>query len=106
MKRSIVIGFVLFEFCLVVPIIADQNPPAFVFGGNRVYVGMSKRDAETALLRCCKLSPPADSDVEKHSAPRGVLLGHRILGHLISPEKDHPTTCSGRFSFLGIRLRV
>src|SRR6267154_1580333 len=76
MKRNFWVGLALLG--LVLPIIADEKPPAFYFGGNRLYIGMSKQDAVAALSKCCTLSPPADSDVEKQPAPGGAILGHFI----------------------------
>src|SRR5882762_3945712 len=76
MKRNILLGLALLD--LVLPIIADQKPPAFVFGGNRLYIGMSKHDAVAALSVCCKLTPPAQSEIEKLPVPDGQILSHFI----------------------------
>lgn len=92
MKRNIFLGLTLLG--LVLPIIADQKPPVFVFGGNRLYIGMSKHDAVAALSNCCTLSPPADSDVEKQPAPEGV-----ILGHFIASKDGPPYRMLGSISF-------
>jgi hypothetical protein len=80
------LGFVLFECCLVSSRAADQKPPAFFFGGRQVYVGMSQQEAVVSLSHCCVLSPPVESDAEKRPAPAGMTLGHFILSKKESPQ--------------------
>lgn len=95
----VVVPFAIF---LVLPITADQEPPVFVFGGHRLYVGMSKHDALAALSNCCKLSPPAESDIEKEPVPEGV-----VLGHFIQTKSGPPYRMLGSISFFnGKVLRV
>jgi hypothetical protein len=48
---------------------------------------MPKQEAVTLLAECCKLSPPADSDVEKQNATAGHLLGHMILPKTEPPDR-------------------
>jgi hypothetical protein len=79
-KRNVsVLGLVLFESCLLFSQTAGHKPPVFYFGGKQFYVGMSKREALTALSVCCRLSPPAESEVEKRPSPAGMMTGHFIL---------------------------
>jgi hypothetical protein len=62
-------GMVAFiALCFTVSLAADQNLPAFYFGGHRLFVGMPKTEAVAALSDCCKLSPPADSENDKADA--------------------------------------
>src|ERR1051326_4582871 len=99
-KRNV--GFLGFALFLILPAVADQKPPVFVFGGKSLYVGMPKHEALTALSDCCKLSPPAESEVEKKASPPGVLLGHFIL-----PKEETPDRILGTISFLnGKILRI
>jgi hypothetical protein len=79
-KRAMgLLGFALVELCFVLPLVADQKPPVFVFGGKQLYVGMFEHEAVASLAVCCKLSPPAETEVEKQPALEGVMLGHMIL---------------------------
>ena len=64
---------------LVLPLGADEKPPAFFFGGKEIYVGMPKPDAVKAIATCCTLSPPADSGGQDKSVVQGVAAGHFIL---------------------------
>ncbi len=82
MKRNFCLGLALVG--LVLPTIADQKPPVFVFGGNRLYIGMSKQDALAALSNCCTLSPPAESGKDDLT-PEGLILGHFIISKDGSP---------------------
>ncbi len=93
MRKIAAFGIAL-ELCLVLPIIADQRPLVFYFGGNRFYIGMSQHEAATALSGCCKLSPPLESEVEKRPAPEGIVLGHFILA-----KNDDPFHMLGSISF-------
>lgn len=63
----------------VSPSAADSKPPVFVFGGKQLYAGMSKNEALESLSACCKLSPPAESEVEGRLAPASAMAGHFIL---------------------------
>lgn len=96
MKRNIFLGIVL--LVLVLPIIADQKPPVFVFGGKQFYVGMPRHEAVTFLSACCKLSPPAEGAVEKESVPvpEGMMLGHMIL-----PKEEPAQRILGAIYFSG-----
>ena len=79
-KRAVcVFAVVLFQSCLLYSQSADGNLPVFYFGGKQFHVGMSERDAVTALFSCCKLSPPAESEVEKRANTAGTMAGHFIL---------------------------
>ncbi|MCU1268911.1 MAG: hypothetical protein JWN74_205 [Acidobacteriaceae bacterium] len=79
-KREVcVFAVVLFQSCLLYSQSNDRNPPVFYFGGEQFYVGMSKRDAAMALSSCCRLSPPAESEVEKRPSPAGKMVGHFVL---------------------------
>lgn len=99
-KRTMtILGFLLFEFCLVLPLVADQKPPVFFFGGKQFYAGMSKREAVALLSECCKLLPSADSDVEKQDVAAGRLLGHAIL-----PKEEPPGQILGSIFFVGGRV--
>jgi hypothetical protein len=64
---------------------ADQTP-AFYFGGKRLFVGMAKAEAVAALSACCKLSPPADSEIAKLSADTNKMPGHFILSKDDTPR--------------------
>src|SRR5208337_3827681 len=75
---ALLLGVLLFGVALFAQA-KDQEPPSLVFGGKKLYVGMSKGEAVAALSGCCKLSPPADSDTEKQPAQEGMMLGHFIL---------------------------
>lgn len=96
MKRNIFLGIVL--LILVLPIVADQKPPVFIFGGKQFYVGMPRHEAIIFLSACCKLSPPAEGEVEKESvpAPEGMMLGHMIL-----PKEESPQRILGAIYFSG-----
>jgi hypothetical protein len=95
-KRLVgLLGFVLFGTCLAFSQAADQNP-VFFFGGKQLYVGMSKREAVATLSGCCKLSPPAESDVEKRAVREDVILGHIIL-----PNEESPQRILGNIFFSG-----
>lgn len=96
-KRNVgILGLVLFESCLLFSQAADAKPPVFYFGGKQIYVGMSKRQAVAALSACCRLSPPAESEVEKQPRPAGVILGHMIL-----PKEEPPQRILGKIYFSG-----
>ena len=92
MKRNCWLGLTLLG--LTLPIIADQKPPVFMFGGNRLYIGMSKHDAVAALSACCKLTPPAQSEIEKLPVPDG-----QILSHIISPKDGSEFRILGTIAF-------
>jgi len=62
--------FALIGSFFVLPLVADQKPAMFGFGGKQLYVGMSQREAVASLSVCCKLSPSV-TDVEKQPAPEG-----------------------------------
>jgi len=96
MKRTILLGLTLLG--LVLPMIADQRPPVFVFGGKQFYVGMPRHEAVISLSACCKLSPPAEGEVEKESVPvpEGMMLGHMIL-----PKGEPPQRILGAIYFSG-----
>jgi len=64
----------------------DQKSPSFVFGGKQLCVGMSESDAVTALAECCKLSPPAEDELEKRPSPEGMLLGRFVLSKEAEPQ--------------------
>jgi hypothetical protein len=99
-KRTMcLLGFVLVETCLVLQLIADQKPPVFVFGGNRLYVGMPKHEAVASLSACCKLSPPAESEVETQPAPGGMMPGHFIV-----PKEESPQRILGSVYFSGGKI--
>jgi hypothetical protein len=86
----------LFEISPVVSHAVDRTPPTFVIGGARLYVGMSKHDAVTALSSCCKLLPPAESEVEKQPAPEDTMLGH-----IISSKEESSSQFLGAIYFSG-----
>jgi hypothetical protein len=46
---------------------ATATQPSVYFGGQRFYIGMSQREALSALSSCCKLSPPAESASDNSS---------------------------------------
>jgi hypothetical protein len=81
--------FALIGSFLVLPSVADQKPATFAFGGKQLYVGMSEHDAVAALAVCCRLSPPAEADVEKKPTTEGIMPGHFIL------TKEDPPQGSG-----------
>lgn len=93
-RRALILAIALLEICLVVPLIADQKPAVFMFGGNQLYVGMSKHDAVAALSVCCKLIPPAQSEIEKIPVPDG-----QILSHFIQPKNDSEFRILGSIAF-------
>src|SRR6267143_6270652 len=100
MKKRTAFLIVAFELCVILPIVSDQKPPVFVFGGKQFYVGMSKHDAVAALSSCCKLSPPAEDNVEKRPAPEGTMLGHMIL-----PKDESQFRILGGIYFSGDKVR-
>lgn len=101
-KRAMVFLGLVFMSCLVMSVAADEKPPTFFFGGQQVYAGMSKQEAVAVLSRCCKLSPPAESDVETRPAPPGVMSGHFIL-----PKEESRQIILGGIYFSGGKvLRV
>jgi hypothetical protein len=53
MRGAGLLGFVLFQCCLVPSQVAAQKPPTFFFDGGQVYVGMSQQDAVVALSHTC-----------------------------------------------------
>jgi len=86
-KRTIIpLGFILLGSCLVLSG-ADEKRPTFFFGGQQVYVGMSKQEAVASLSHCCKISPPVESGVERQPAPENTMLGHFILSKEESPQR-------------------
>jgi hypothetical protein len=91
MPRQIVslLGFVVVEICLVLPLTADHKPPVFVFGGTSFYIGMSAREAAVSFSACCKLLPPMESDIESVPAPNDVMGGRFIL------QKESPQRMLG-----------
>jgi hypothetical protein len=93
--------FLLLEICLVLPLVADQKPPIFVFGGKQFYVGMPRREAVRSLSACCKLSPPAEGEVEKETVPipEGMMLGHMIL-----PKEEPTERILGAIYFSGSKV--
>jgi hypothetical protein len=93
-KRTVV---ALFALCVTFSLAADQKPPVFYFGAQRLFVGMPKSEAVVLLSKCCKLSPPADSGTEKLSAETGKMLGHFI----ISKENDQQGQIIGTIYFEG-----
>lgn len=96
-QRMTLLGFMLFGACLVLPQTGDRRQPVFVFGGKQLYVGMSKQEAAASLSACCKLSPSAESEVEKKQpAPEGVMVGHFIL-----PKEGSPPLVFGAVYFSG-----
>lgn len=78
-KRTMILAGLIFGNCLALSVAADEKPPKFFFGGQQVYVGMSVQEAVAAISHCCKLSPPAESEVEKWPVPKGTMPGHMIL---------------------------
>jgi|SRR5579859_618772 len=99
-KKAVgVLGFLLFLTCLALPLTAGQDPAVFIFGGKQLYVGMSKHDAATALSGCCKLSPPAESEVEKQPA-----TSHG--GHFILSTEDSSQIIGGIFFSNGKVVRI
>jgi len=74
----------------------DKKPPVFVFGGRPLHAGMSQREAVASLSACCKLSPPAESEVEGQPAPAGTAVGHFIL-----PKEELPRRILGTVYFSG-----
>ena len=74
-----VLWFILSEVSLVLPLVGDQKPVFFVFGGNQLYVGMTEGDAVAALSTCCILSPPPESKVGQQPARPGVVGAHFIF---------------------------
>jgi hypothetical protein len=100
-KRTMIFsGFILLGCCLALSGASDEKRPTFLFGGQRVYVGMSKQDAVAALSQCCKLSPPVESEVEKRPAPEGVMAGHFIL-----PKEESPQRILGAIYFSAGKVR-
>lgn len=85
-----VLGVALLSSCLA---LAADKPPVFIFGGKQLYVGMSRSDALASLSGCCKLSPPADSEIEKQTIPGGVP------GHFIIPKDDSEFRIMGTIHF-------
>ncbi len=96
MRTMGLLAFILFETCLVLPLAADQKPPVFVFGGKQLYVGMSKHEAVGSLAACCRLSPPAEMEVQ---TTEGVMSGHMIL-----PKEESPQRVLGTVYFSGGKI--
>jgi hypothetical protein len=86
-RTTILFGFILIGICLLPSVAADEKPPTFFFGGQQVRVGMTQQEAVTALSRCCKLSPPVESEIAKQPAPEGGMLGHFILSREESTQR-------------------
>jgi hypothetical protein len=84
---------------LVLPLVADQKPPAFFFGGGALYVGMSKAEAAKVLLACCKISPPLNEESDKTPMPPGMMPGY-----MISPKEGPQYEVLGIVYFLGGRI--
>jgi hypothetical protein len=68
----------LLGLCIALSVTADQAP-VFYFAGQRLFLGMSKTEAATALSECCRLSPPADSQDKQLATDSGRMVGHFIL---------------------------
>jgi hypothetical protein len=74
-KRAVLIILVL---CFTLSLAADQSA-VFYFSGKRLFVGMSKSDAVSALSACCELNPPAGTENAALSRDSGRLIGHFIV---------------------------
>jgi hypothetical protein len=98
MRTAGLLGFLLFECCLVFSWAADHKPPVFVFGGRQVYVGMSQREAVVALSYCCVLSPPVDAE---KGPPSRYQPGGMAGGHFILSQKESPQDIFGAIFFSG-----
>jgi len=80
-------AFVALAFCIAFPSAAEESPPAFYFGGKPIFVGMSKAEALTALVSCCRVSPPPESGKEKQSSVAGQRAGHFIFSTETQPQR-------------------
>lgn len=95
-----ILGFVLFECCLVFSLAADHKAPVFFFSGRQVYVGMSQQEAIVALSYCCVLSPPVGPEKGPHSEGLRTIDSPR-LGHFILSKQESPQDIFGAIYFYG-----
>jgi len=70
------VALMLLKVCLA----ADKSPTTFTFDGKSLFVGMSKTEALSALGNCCKLSPPAESEVnDKRGGEQPLPDSHFVI---------------------------
>jgi hypothetical protein len=70
-KRTMIFsGFILLGCCLALPGASDEKRPTFFFGGQRVYVGMSKHTTrQSPKLRLLNLPPMEPSAFRVKAIP-------------------------------------
>jgi hypothetical protein len=98
-RNAHILGLVVFGSSVLFSQSGDLNPPVFYFGGKQVYAGMPKGEALATLSVCCKLSPPAEPDVDKRPHP-----ADRMLGHFILPREESQQVILGAIYFLNGRV--
>jgi hypothetical protein len=81
-------GMVAFiALCFTVSLAADQNPPAFYFGGHRLSVGMSKADADMVVVSSQhERMSNADAEILILTLPNGRSIEMQIAT-LDTPDK-------------------